>query len=341
MIPHDPNKAQIDPRKLVLEQGEEALWRLMEGVGYIPQEEVFSDFIQALLNFLPWRISGIRGGGKTSFPNALALGCNLDHWGVTGREDIKDEELLYSWDKDEQREWMNEARERGLSIEDARGEKWTRPYLNLGEVLGAYDAAATASCPPLLFLDELDKLSLGQQNLLLQPFCDGVMFIPRLKPDGFIGCRDVQKRPIVISAANDKISSAPLRSRHLFTPIETPDNKKEVEILLKHAPDTTTYLLKVVVKILDAVRAVPGISDPPALRESIQLLKALNRDRVTQVPEGLLRKYLCYLAKETEDRAYLLSSLPYIEASAVAPYRELDDWVDYVVNEQEEILSFG
>lgn len=339
MIPHNPHREQINPRALVLKEGPEALWRLMESAGYIPQEEVFSDFIKALLNHLPWRITGIRGGGKTAFPNALATCCNLDHWGVTGREDIKDEELLYSWDRDEQSEWMNEARARKIPLEEAIEKKWTKQYLILGEVLGAYDAAATSDCPPLLFMDELCKLTLGQQNFLLQPLQNGVMFIPRLRPTGFVGCPDESKRPIVISASNDKIKSAPLRSRYLFTPIQTPDNKKEVEILYKHVPESSTYLLKLVVKILDAVRAVPGIDDPPALRESIHMLKAMNRDRVEKLSEGMLTSYLCFLVKEAEDRAYLMTSLPYIEASAVAPHSELDAWVDYVVGQGEEILS--
>jgi MoxR-like ATPase len=338
MIPHDVTRPQIDPRKLVLREGERALWQLLVGVGYIPQEEVFSDFIQSLLSHLPWAITGIRGGGKTAFPNALAEACNLNHWGLTGRRGMKDEELLYAWDKDEQREWMAEARAEKINITEAREKKWTRPFLKLGEVLGAYDEASRSLVPPLLFLDELEKLSLGQQNSLLQPLCNGVMFIPRLIPDGLVGCPDESKRLIVISAANDRIRSAPLRSRHLFTPIETPDNKKEVEILLAHVPDTSPFLLKVVVKVLDAIRAVPGLDDPPALRESIHLLKALNRDRVAELQDKFLMKYLCYLVKHPEDRAYLIQQLDYVEACARAEHDELDMWVDFLIGEKSSLL---
>lgn len=338
MIPHDPAKTQIDPRQLVLRDGEQALWKRMVEVGYIPQEDVFSDFLESLLSGIPWLIMGIRGGGKTAFPTALAQACNLDHWGLTGRRGMRNEELLYSWDKDEQREWMMEARAANLNLEEARARKWTRPFLKLGEVLGAYDSASASEVPPLLFLDEIEKLSLGQQNSLLQPLCNGVMFIPRLIPDGYVGCMDESKRPIVISAANDNIKSAPLRSRNLFTPIATPDNRKEVEILLAHVPDTHPELLKVVVKILDAVRTVPGLDDPPALRESIHLLKAFNRNRLGQLSDGFLQKYLCYLVKQPADREYLNQQIDYIEACARAPHPELDAWVDFVIEDKASSL---
>lgn len=335
MIPHDPKREQINPRILVQKEGPEALWRLLVGVGYVPQEEVFCDFLQALLSNLPWANTGIRGGGKSTFANKLGIACNLDRWGVTGRRGIRDSELFYSWDKDEQREWMRDARAEGKDLDQARREKWTRPFLKLGEVLGAFDAAAMNDIPPLLFMDELDKLSLEQQNSLLQVYCDGVMFVPDLVPDGFVGCYDQSKWPIVISSANAKIASAPLRSRHLFTPIETPDIKKEVEILLAHVPDTEPFLLKVAVKILDAIRAIPGLDDPPALRESIHLLKAFNRDRLTHpLPAGFMKYYVCYLVKHKEDRVYLIEQLDYVDACARCEHKELDEWVDLVIGEK-------
>jgi MoxR-like ATPase len=338
MIPHDPSRPQIDPRQLVRKEGGRALWELLVSVGYIPLEYVFEEFLQALLSHLPWAITGIRGGGKTALPLALAECCNLNHWGLTGRRGIKDHQLLYSWDRYEQREWMTEARAAGVDVEEARKKKWTREFLNLGEVLGAYDEASRSEVPPLLFLDELEKLSQDQQNSLLQPLCNGVMFIPGLLPDGFVGCKDPERWPIVISAANGRINSAPLRSRHLATPIDTPDIKKEVEILFAQVPETDPFLLKVVVKILDAIRAVPGLDDPPALRESIYLLKAFNRDRLSSLPDKFLMKYLCYLVKHPEDRAYLIQQLDYVEACARAEHEELDMWVDFVIEDKSSQL---
>src|SRR5205085_6395323 len=130
---------------------------------------IFEDLVQCLLGIEPLLLEGVRGGGKTALVETLARGCNLDQYGVSGREGITAEELLYRWDKDEQREWMAEARARGLDVERAREQKWTREFLILGEFLGAYDAAASAEFPPLLFMDEIDKVGVAIEDMLLQP----------------------------------------------------------------------------------------------------------------------------------------------------------------------------
>src|SRR5437763_9177679 len=122
MIPHDPAKPRIEPRKLIGSEGPGALWDLLVRFGYIPQEEVFEDLVQCLLGIEPLLLEGVRGGGKTALVETLARVCNLDQYGVSGREGITAEELLYRWDKDEQREWMAEARARFGCQKGARAE---------------------------------------------------------------------------------------------------------------------------------------------------------------------------------------------------------------------------
>jgi len=112
MIPHDPSRRQIDPRQLVRSKGPGALWGLLVRHGYVPPDDVFGDLLQALLGHEPLLIEGIRGGGKTALVDTLAKACNLDRYGVSGREGITAEELLYSWDKVEQRDYMADARPR-------------------------------------------------------------------------------------------------------------------------------------------------------------------------------------------------------------------------------------
>src|SRR5438270_8040688 len=347
MIPHDPRRPQIDPRKLIRSEGPGALWDLLVRFGYIPQEEVFEDLLQSLLGVEPLLLEGVRGGGKTALVETLARGCNLDQYGVSGREGITAEELLYRWDKDEQREWMAEARARGLDVERAREQKWTREFLILGEFLGAYDAAASAEFPPLLFMDEIDKVGVAIEDMLLQPLAGGVMYIPRLVPDGYVGTYDKSRWPIVLCASNNLRHrlSPPFRSRHIHSYIETPDNRKEVSILLAHVPETTPYLLKAVVKWLDAVRSLGGLYDPPAVRESIKLLAALNRDGVTLLTEELAFRYQGLVVKSKEDRDYLRENMDYVVRFANADNPVFDDWVETAMagcrtaaEEEDEVL---
>ena len=329
MIPRDPRRESIDPRLLVERAGARALWELLVAAGYVPHAEYFNDFVQALLGREPWLIEGIRGGGKTEIVYKVARACNLDLYGVSGRKGIKAEELLYRWDRDEQREWMREARERGVPVAEAEEIKWSKKYLLLGEALGAYEAAATSTFPPVLFMDEIDKVGPAIEDMLLQPLANGVMFIPRLRPAGFVGTHDQGKWPIVVAASNNlrhKLS-APFRSRFIYSFIENPDPQTEVMILLAHVPETSEYLLRTVVKWLDAVRALTGLDDPPAVRESIKLLRALNRDGVTELTEEVALRYLGLVVKHRGDRECLKQYLDYVVGCAAAPNDILDAWV--------------
>lgn len=341
MIPHDPSRRQINPRHLVRSNGPGALWSLLVRHGYVPPDDVFGDLLQALLGHEPLLIEGIRGGGKTALVDTLAKACNLDQYGVSGREGITAEELLYSWDKVEQRDYMADARARGIDVLEARAHKWTKEFLLLGEFLAAYEAAATARCPPLLFMDEIDKVGPAIEDMLLQPLAGGVMYVPRLRPSGFVGTHDQAKWPVVISASNNlrhKLS-APFRSRHIYSFIETPDNRKEVLILLSHVGDGSIEILKTVVKLLDAVRALGGLDDPPAIRESVRLLKALIRDGVTELTEEVLVAYLGHVVKSKGDRDYLLENLNYVVRFANADNEIFDAYVEGAVSERARMLE--
>ena len=102
MIPHDATKPQINPRQLVLEGRKNELYALICQTGYVPEEQNFSDFCQSLKSGRAWLISGTRGSGKTAFPEALAQSCNLTICIVAGRDGLKQEEILYDWDREEQ-----------------------------------------------------------------------------------------------------------------------------------------------------------------------------------------------------------------------------------------------
>ncbi|MFL6284603.1 MAG: AAA family ATPase [Pyrinomonadaceae bacterium] len=341
MIPHDPSRQQIDPRQLILREGPGALWDMLVAHGYDPQVDVFEDLMQCLLGNDPLLLEGVRGGGKTALVITLARACNLDQFGVSGRDGITAEELLYQWDKDEQREWMAEARAAGLDVAKAREKKWTREFLILGEFLAAYEAAAASIVPPLLFMDEIDKVGPKIEDMLLQPLANGVMYIPRLQPEGYVGTHDRGRWPIVLCASNNlrhKLST-PFRSRHIHSYIETPDNRKEVTILLHHVPDTTPYLLGAVVKWLDAVRCLGGLDDPPAIRESIRLLAALNRDRVGLLTEEIALRYQGLVVKSKEDRDYLKENMDYVVRFANAENEVFDEWVREAITERRLALG--
>lgn len=343
MIPHDSGRPQINPRELVLQQREYELYELICQTGYVPEERNFSDFCQSLKSGRGWLISGTRGSGKTAFPEALALACNLTTCIVSGRDGLKQEEILYDWDKEEQAAWMNEnlelvkekqINEREVIMAHARLEKWKREFLILGEMGLAYDLAAKAAAsggsnvPPILILDESDKFGASIEDAMLMPLERGLIYIPRLL-DGFIGVSDWKSRPIVVTTSNDlrhKLS-APFISRHIFSNFTTPSLIKELEILRARVPQANSKQLALAIKLLDGVRGVAGLEDYPSLRESIDVVGAFVRDRVEDLDEESLLRYFCYFVKTSEAQEFLKIQLDYLLLAATSFHPLIDLWL--------------
>ena len=341
MIPHDPNQPQINPRQIVLSGRETELYSLISETGYIPDERVFSDFCESLKSGRAWLISGTRGSGKTAFPEALAECCNLSMCVVAGRDGIKQEEILYDWDKEEQEVWMKEnlAISKTLPSEEALGHlekvrrmKWQRQFLVLGEVGMAYDLAASATkisvAPPVLLLDESDKFGPSIEDALLMPLERGVIHIPRFE-GGSIGVSDCKYRPIVITTSNDlrhKLSS-PFVSRHIFTRFETPDLTKELEILSARNRNASSAQLALSIKLLDAVRGIAGMEDHPSLRESIDITGAFIRNSIEDLNPQILSRFFCYFVKDGSAQELLSLQLDYLLAMANSFHPEVDGWL--------------
>jgi|GEM_PF-409542 len=334
MLPSNTDKPKINPRQMVKEGRAGELYNLICKTGYIPSTGNFSDFCQSLLSGFALLGCGEPGAGKTVFTDALYEACNLDYFAVAGRDELRQEELLFAWDKDEQEIFMRESRflseslpetERTAALESAREQRWTRRFLILGEVAAAYSKAQESEFPTLLRLDEADKFGAAIEDALLGPLATGKIYVERLK-SGFVGCTDPEFLPIVITTSNDSRHelSLPFRDRHLHTFFATPDLAKELEILRARCPEINSRSLSNALKLLDAIRSVAGLSHYPSVRTGIQLARAFERDCLAEINEQNAEIYFTYFAKNRRDADYLKKQLPYL-LSCVSIYNsEID-----------------
>lgn len=343
MIPFDKGRPQINPRDLLSDGREADLFHLMARNGYVPDEQVFEDFCESLKSGRAWLISGTRGSGKTAFPEALAAACNLTMCVVAGRDGLKQEEILYDWDSEEQEVWMREhlalAKQLPLDeqtqfLDKARQSKWQRRFLILGEVGMAFDLAAHAAVysprkpPPVLILDESDKFGPSIEDSLLMPLERGLIYIPRYE-GGTIGISDWRFRPIVITTSNDlrhKLSS-PFISRHVFSRFASPSLVKELEILSTRNKRATSIHLALATKLIDAVRGIAGMEDHPSVRESIDIVAAFERDSIESLNARSIVRYFCYFVKAGASRELLNLQLDYLLAMTDAFHPDIDSWL--------------
>ncbi len=327
MQQNNPNLPVINPRRLLEESGERALADLLRGTGYVIQYGMLRDLCHVMRSGLPWLIEGPRGGGKTALAEALAEACNLSVFYLQGMEGLTLADVLYDWDREAQTQWVRQAVAMGCGFEEARAGQWTREFLMLGEALAAYEMTAQDCAIPILICDEFDKVSEKIEDMLLQLFARGYAHVPRF---GEIGVRDQTRWPVVILLSNDQRHdlSSPMRSRCLYSWLPPPAPREEVRILKARCPQTSRLLLAKMVKLINAIRSLPGITDKPGLRESISLLRALADEGRSDVSIDEIELHLCFLARRRLDLENLRKSLARIEVMMEGPNEEVERWVD-------------
>jgi len=335
MIPSDPHREVIDPRRLVREHGRDALAELVaREFGYIFQTRPLKDLCQSLHSGMPLLAEGERGGGKTEMVDALAHSCNRPYFELQGMDGLGLRDILYDWDEPGRNNFVVQAvAAKEMSLASARAEQWRREFLNLGEILKAYDFLETTGIVPILKLDEFEKLPQVCQAFFYQLFTDGHASIPRLVENkGQIGVGKNDEKPIVILTSNNQhVVHPPLRSRCIYTKVRLPTDLEEMRILHSRVPRATAELLVQIVKVVRYIRVMmPTVRDKPGLRESIALLKAMTVADIERVTTDVIDDHLGFIARSSDDLANLELGLQRLERAASTPDSVIEEMVAQV-----------
>lgn len=324
---HNPALPTINPRVLLAEGYEQALADLLRSTGYVIQSGLLCDLAHVLNNCLPWLIEGPKGGGKTALAEALAAACNLPVYYLQGMEGLTIADVLFDWDREGQTQFVRQSVALGMNLNEARADQWSREFLVLGEALAAYEHAAQADAVPILICDEFDKVSEKLEDMLLQLFARGYAHVPRY---GEIGVREQAHWPVVILLSNDQRHdlSSPLRSRCLYSWLAPPQPYEEARILQARCPQASAPLLIKIVKLIQAMRGLPGLMDKPGLRESIALVRALVAEGCDNLTLRELETHLCFLAKRHLDLENLRKALARLEMMMELPDHEMESWIE-------------
>ena len=338
MIPSDPHREVIDPRRLVREHAREALAELVaQESGYIFQLRPLKDLCQSLKSGMPLLAEGERGGGKTEMVDALAYSCNSPYFELQGMDGLGLTDVLYEWDDVGQNNFVVQSvASNELSLEEARRQQWRREFLNLGEILKAYDYLASTGIVPILKLDEFEKLPQACQAFFYQLFTDGHASVPRLNENhGHIGVGKDDEKPIVILTSNNQhVVHPPLRSRCVYTKVRLPTDFEEARILHSRVPEASPDLLIQVVKVVRYIRVMmPTVRDKPGLRESIALLRALITEGIEVLSAEIVDDHLGFIARNADDLTNLELGLQRLERAAHTSDSVIEEMVEQVFSD--------
>jgi MoxR-like ATPase len=251
----------------------------------------------------PVLVEGPAGTGKTQLAKSVAdmTGARLIR--LQCYEGLDESKALYEWNYKKQllriqaeRQIGAETTEAGWSrIEDdlfSEDFLLTRPLLE----------AIRATEPVVLLIDEVDRVEIETEALLLEILSDYQVSIPEL------GTVTATQIPLVfLTSNNTRELSEALKRRCLYLHIDYPELDREKEIVLKKVPDITENLADQVARIVRSIRQLelkkaPSVSETLDWARTLVLLNVDHIDAATATDTvNILLKYRSDITKAVKE----------------------------------------
>lgn len=336
----------IDPRSFLNEHGLEMFDQTLRANSrYVCQQRPLKAMAKSLRRYKPLYVAGKRGTGKTALAKAVVKAFNLPYMILQCMDDLSTGDILYEFDRTAQSEYVQQQLKTGVELKEARAAAWTDDFLSLGTVLEVYAYARTATAPPVLILDEVDKLSQKSRQKLLQVLDEQYATIPRLTPTDTVGIDgDTKHPPIVIMTSNnldDNEASAPFRSRCYFVTVKEPTLAEKINILSTSVPNAPIELFKQVIRMMEFVSHQGSIIDKPEIREAKDLLLTLVDEGVEHLDREVIDDNICCLAKSSSDESNFVGLIVSMEKAAQKKDANLDLLVEQAYEVTRSLVRVG
>lgn len=270
-------------------------------VDYLPDERISQVVFLAHRLGKPVLVEGPAGVGKTELAKSMAavLGRRLIR--LQCYEGLDEAKALYEWNyKKQLLRIQAEADQDWDSIShDIFAEEFllTRPLLE----------AIRSPDPVVLLIDEVDRVEVETEALLLEILSDFQVSIPEL------GTMSASSQPMVfLTSNNTRELSEALKRRCLFLHIDYPDPEREQAILAARVPGLSEHLAAQVARVARSVRSL-DLKKRPSVSETIDWARTLLALAVEDVDEAILGDTLHVLLKyqtDIEKAAKELTSSP-------------------------------
>ena len=237
----------------------------------------------------PVLIEGPAGTGKTQLAKSVAemTGARLQCY-----EGLDESKALYEWNYKKQllRIQADKTSDSWSEVhDDIFSEEFllTRPLLE----------AITSEEPVVLLIDEVDRVEVETEALLLEILSDYQVSIPEL---GTITAKQI---PLVfLTSNNTRELSEALKRRCLYLHVDYPDLEREKEIVLNKVPDISENLADQIARIVRSIRQL-DLKKAPSVSETLDWARTLMLLGIETIDEKEAKETLHILLKYQTDIA--------------------------------------
>ncbi|MCC5951956.1 MAG: MoxR family ATPase [Acidimicrobiia bacterium] len=239
----------------------------------------------------PILVEGPAGTGKTQLAKSVAeiTGSRLIR--LQCYEGLDESKALYEWNYKKQLLRIQAERNAESSWDDISTDIFSDEFLLTRPLL----EAIRAEDPVVLLIDEVDRVELETEALLLEVLSDYQVSIPEL---GTITARQVPM--VFLTSNNTRELSEALKRRCLFLHIDYPDLDREKEIVLAKVPDVSEALADQVARIVRSLRQLE-LKKAPSVSETLDWARTLVLLGVEQITEETAIETVNILLKYQSD----------------------------------------
>ena len=232
------------------------------------------------------------GTGKTQLAKSVAEFTGARLIRLQCYEGMDESKALFEWNYKKQllRIQADKASDSWTDIhDDIFSDEFllTRPLLE----------AITADDPVVLLIDEVDRVEVETEALLLEILSEYQVSIPEL------GTIEAKQIPLVfLTSNNTRELSEALKRRCLFLHVDYPSMEREREIVLAKVPGVTESLAEQIARVVRSIRSL-DLKKAPSVSETLDWARTLLLLNIETIDETVAKETLHILLKYQTDIA--------------------------------------
>ncbi len=213
-------------------------------------------------------------------------------------EGLDESKAIYEWDY--RRQLLQLQLHQGTSTESLTAAGiFSEEFLLSRPLL----AAIRSEEPVVLLIDEVDRLDIESEALLLEVLSDYQVSIPEL---GTVTARNIPQ--VFLTSNNSRDLSEALKRRCLFLHLGYPGTEREAEIVRLHVPELAGHLAREIAELTALLRKA-DMKKPPSIAESLDWARTMLTLGATELSDDLIRQTLSVLLKYERDIDTALAEL--------------------------------